>query len=183
MSVSALIKKYWLWAGLVLLCALIAYAAFVAPSRIGQLELEREARGSVQYPDLVGIAYPQGAPVDLDDYAALAFASRRPATEARGEEEAPSRREMRRAEAQERQRLASARKPIQDRLQKIETELAVTSDQLRELDARLAQPDFYHGGDASEVAAVLKQRGELAQRVDQLESRWLELQAELEAIA
>jgi hypothetical protein len=44
MSVSALIKKYWLWAGLVLLCAMIAYAAFVAPSRIGQLELEREAR-------------------------------------------------------------------------------------------------------------------------------------------
>jgi diguanylate cyclase (GGDEF)-like protein len=44
MSVSALIKKDWLWAGLVLLCALIAYAAFVAPSRIGRLELEREAR-------------------------------------------------------------------------------------------------------------------------------------------
>jgi len=44
MTIPALIKKYWLWAGLVLLCAVIAYAAFVAPSRIGQLELEREAR-------------------------------------------------------------------------------------------------------------------------------------------
>ncbi len=120
---------------------------------------------------------------DLDDYTALAFASRRPATEARGEEEGPTRREMRRAEAQERQRLASARKPIQDRLQKVETELSKVTDQLRELDARLAQPDFYHGGDASEVAGVLKQRGDLARRVEALESRWLELQAELEAIA
>jgi hypothetical protein len=44
MTASALAKKYWLWAGLVLLCAAIAYAAFVAPSRIGQLELKREAR-------------------------------------------------------------------------------------------------------------------------------------------
>jgi hypothetical protein len=44
MTISALIKKYWLFAGSVLLCAVIAYAAFVAPSRIGQLELEREAR-------------------------------------------------------------------------------------------------------------------------------------------
>jgi diguanylate cyclase (GGDEF)-like protein len=44
MTISALIKMYWLLAGSVLLCAVIAYAAFVAPSRIGQLELEREAR-------------------------------------------------------------------------------------------------------------------------------------------
>jgi diguanylate cyclase (GGDEF)-like protein len=43
MSISALVRKYWLWAGVVLLCALISYAAFVAPSKIGQLELEREA--------------------------------------------------------------------------------------------------------------------------------------------
>ncbi len=119
---------------------------------------------------------------DLDDYTALAFASRRPAGEPRAEDDAPTRRELRKAEAQQRQRLTNARKPLRQRLQKVETELAQVSDQLRELDARLAQPDFYHGGDAAEVAAVLKRRGELAQRVDQLESRWLELQSELEAI-
>jgi ATP-binding cassette subfamily F protein 3 len=120
---------------------------------------------------------------DLDDYTALAFASRRQTGDSRAEDEAPTRRELRKAEAQQRQRLANARKPLQQRLQKVEVELAQVTDQLRELDARLAQPDFYHGGDAAEVAAVLKQRGELAQRVDQLESRWLELQTELEAIA
>ena len=119
---------------------------------------------------------------DLDDYAALALASRRPAAEGRGDDEAPTRRALRKAEAQQRQRLADARRPIQTRLQKVENELASVSDRLRELDARLAQPDFYHGGDAAEVAAVLKQRGELAQRVDQLEARWLELQTELETI-
>ncbi len=119
---------------------------------------------------------------DLDDYAALAFASRRPATDARAIEETPTRREQRKLEAQQRQRLAGARKPLQQRLQKVEAELAAVTDQLRELDAQLAQPDFYHGGDANEVASTLKQRGELAQRVEQLEARWLELQAELETI-
>jgi ATP-binding cassette subfamily F protein 3 len=118
---------------------------------------------------------------DLDDYAALAVASRRPGDEP-AEDEGPNRREQRKVAAQERQRLAVVRKPLQTRLQKIETELSSVSDTLRELDARLAQPDFYHGGDAGEVAAALKQRGELASRVDELESRWLDLQTELEAL-
>ncbi|HSB58582.1 MAG TPA: hypothetical protein VLD66_03185 [Methyloceanibacter sp.] len=43
MSASASLKKTWPWAALVLLCALIVYAAFVAPSEIGKRELEREA--------------------------------------------------------------------------------------------------------------------------------------------
>jgi ATP-binding cassette subfamily F protein 3 len=118
---------------------------------------------------------------DLDDYAALAIASRRQAGEEKTDEE-PTRRALRKAEAQERQRLAAVRKPVQARLQKVESELATVSDALRELDARLAQPDFYHGGEAVEVAATLKRRGELASRVDELESRWLELQTELETL-
>ncbi|WGL18360.1 TonB-dependent receptor [Microbulbifer bruguierae] len=35
------------------------------------VELEREAQGSVQYPDLVGVPYPDGAPVDLEDHEAM----------------------------------------------------------------------------------------------------------------
>ena len=120
---------------------------------------------------------------DLDDYAALAFASRRQSGEPRGIDDVPSRKELRKLEAQQRQRLASARRPIQSKLDNVEKELANVSDQLRELDARLAAPEFYHEGDATEVALVLRQRGELAQRVDQLEARWLALQTELEAIA
>jgi hypothetical protein len=42
MSALASLKKNLHWAGLVLLSALIAATAFVAPSRISRLELERE---------------------------------------------------------------------------------------------------------------------------------------------
>jgi hypothetical protein len=43
MSTLTSLKKYWYWVALVVLSALIASAAFVAPSRISQIELEREA--------------------------------------------------------------------------------------------------------------------------------------------
>jgi len=97
--------------------------------------------------------------------------------------EGATRRDQRKQEAAERQRLASARKPLQNRLAKIENELAKVADELRELDARLADPDFYHSGAPDEVAAALKRRGILAPQLEALEAHWLELQSELESIA
>jgi ATP-binding cassette subfamily F protein 3 len=120
---------------------------------------------------------------DLDDYAALVLASRRDKSEAETSTEVVSRRDVRRQEARERQRLADLRRPLAQQLKAVETELAQVSDELRELDARLAVPDFYHGAAAEQVAATLKRRGELALRVETLEARWLELTAQLEAIA
>jgi len=119
---------------------------------------------------------------DLDDYASLVLASRRERSSI-DDGEGATRRDQRKQEAAERQRLASARKPLQNRLAKIESELAKVADELRELDARLADPDFYHSGAPDEVAAALKRRGILAPQLESLEARWLELQSELESIA
>jgi ATP-binding cassette subfamily F protein 3 len=119
---------------------------------------------------------------DLDDYTALVLASRRERADT-DDKPGSNRREQRQQEAAERQRLASARKPLQNKLQKTEAELAKVTDELRELDARLADPAFYHAGGEDEVAKVLKRRGELAQQVETLEARWLQLQEELEALA
>lgn len=43
MLLKTSLKKYWQWLGLALLSLLIAAAALIAPSRVSQLELEREA--------------------------------------------------------------------------------------------------------------------------------------------
>jgi ATP-binding cassette subfamily F protein 3 len=120
---------------------------------------------------------------DLDEYAALVLASRRMAKdgEARAAPDGGSRRDERREAARERQRLADARRPLQKKIDRLEDEIAATSSELRELDARLAAPDFYHG-DGDEVAAALKSRGTLAARLEQLESRWLALHGEMESI-
>jgi ATP-binding cassette subfamily F protein 3 len=120
---------------------------------------------------------------DLEDYAALVLASRRDRSEASIEADAPNRRDLRRQEAAERQRLADSRRPLQTRLKRLEDELSKVSEQLRELDVRLADPDFYHSGDDDVVASTLKQRGELARRVEELETAWLAVTTELEAIA
>jgi ATP-binding cassette subfamily F protein 3 len=120
---------------------------------------------------------------DLDDYGALVLASRRERGEAAAASDGPNRREQRKQEAEARQRLASSRRPLQNRLQKLEGELAGVSTELRELDARLADPGFYHAGSEDEVAKLLKRRGELARRVEELESAWIEVTTALEAMA
>jgi ATP-binding cassette subfamily F protein 3 len=120
---------------------------------------------------------------DLDEYTALVLASRRVAREAEGRPaaEAAGRRDERREAARERQRRADARRPVQRKIDRLEAEIAGLTAELRELDARLAAPDFYHGaGDA--VAQALRSRGALATRLEQLETRWLSLHSELEAI-
>ena len=73
-------------------------------------------------------------------------------------------------------------RPLQSRLTRLEQELAKVSDELRELDAQLADPDFYHAGDEAVVAETLKRRGELSRKVESLEAQWLELTQEIEAI-
>jgi ATP-binding cassette subfamily F protein 3 len=121
---------------------------------------------------------------DLDEYAALVLASRRAAREgaAPSATEAVNRRDGRREAARARQRLADARRPLQQKIDRLEEDIAKLTTELRELDARLAAPDFYHGA-GDEVAEALRSRGLLATRLEQLESRWLSLHGELEAIS
>ena len=58
-----LLKRKWLWAGVVLLCVPISVAAFVAPSKISEMELKREASAAS---DRIG-AKLRGEPSTLID--------------------------------------------------------------------------------------------------------------------
>ena len=126
---------------------------------------------------------------DLDQYAAFVLASRRdradtPLSESpggnAGDQAGPDRRAERKQQARERERAAQARKPLQNRLQKIERELAAAAEELRAVDLRLADPAFYHAGDSDEVARNLKQRSQISERVERLEAQWLQGQEELD---
>jgi ATP-binding cassette subfamily F protein 3 len=55
------------------------------------------------------------------------------------------------------------------------------SEELKALDGKLADENFYNG-DPEAVAATLKRRGELASELEELEMRWLEISEELAAI-
>jgi ATP-binding cassette subfamily F protein 3 len=121
---------------------------------------------------------------DLDQYTALVLASRRERSDPEANVEASKdptrRREERRREAQQRDRQNQTRKPVEQRLKKIERELEARTAELKALDLRLANPDFYHAGETADVAQLLKQRGQLSERLEALEAQWLQGQEELE---
>jgi ATP-binding cassette subfamily F protein 3 len=120
---------------------------------------------------------------DLDDYATLVLSNRRerdPAASA--ESDAPQRRELRRREAQQRQQAAEASKPLRNRLTRIEADLARLGDELKALDARLADADFYNDGNPAEVAKTLKRRAGLADSIEELEGHWLAVSSSIEAL-
>ncbi len=133
---------------------------------------------------------------DLDDYAKLVLEHRRTTAQAersqregeklekndKGLQPVVNKKEARRLEAQERQRIAELRKPLKKELDAVEKALAQASEKLRALDATLADPEFYNGSDQDLVAKTLREHGELAPKVEALEMRWLELSEAIEAI-
>ena len=124
---------------------------------------------------------------DLDDYAKLVLESRKAslaAEKVKNEAATPSvnKKEARQQAALERQRIANLKKPLQKELAQVEKELNPLSDELKALDAKLADTEFYTQGDQDEVADALKRRGEISTKVEELEARWLELSEAIEAV-
>ena len=122
---------------------------------------------------------------DLDDYAKIVLETRKAtlAEKPKTAEAAPSinKKEARQQAAQERQRIAALKKPLQKELTKVEKAMDPMSTELKALDEKLADENFYNG-EPEEVAATLKRRGELAAELEELEMRWLEISEELAAI-
>lgn len=92
------------------------------------------------------------------------------------------RKQQKREEAQERQRTALLRKPIEVKLVKIEKELESVQSKLKALDALIADADLYSESRRHERLQTLAEHGELTKRHGELEEVWLELQGELESI-
>lgn len=125
---------------------------------------------------------------DLDDYAELVLEHRRltekkDASEKTSDTPVINRREERRAQAQERARIAELKKPLLTKLKKVETALAEASASLKSLDTQIADTAWYETASPDAVADALKERGTLASRVEALEGTWLEVSEALEKIA
>ncbi|MFW7341205.1 ATP-binding cassette domain-containing protein [Pollutimonas sp. H1-120] len=128
---------------------------------------------------------------DLEDYRDwLAERSATARAEARSDAQAAApesatvdRKTQRRQEAEERQRLAILRKPLDARLKKIETDMEAAGKRLQALDALIADAEFYSDARREERLKVLEEHGELSKRHGLLEEQWLEIQEELEALS
>ncbi len=119
---------------------------------------------------------------DLDDYRAWLEKSVAAASEtAAGGADAATRRDQRRAEAQNRQRLAEIRKPIEKRLKAVEAVMQQSEGRLRELETRLAAPDIYDPAQKDQLKTLLREQAECRARLEEAELEWLTLQEQLEA--
>jgi ATP-binding cassette subfamily F protein 3 len=123
---------------------------------------------------------------DLDDYAQWLL--QRPAdggagpraVDAGADAGGVSRREERRAAAEQRSRRAALRRPLERELADVEAALARIEARLGEIDGRLADPAAYR--DAAAAAALGRERGALQRDREAAEARWLDLGTRLEAL-
>jgi len=92
------------------------------------------------------------------------------------------RKAQRRQQAEQRQRLAKLRKPLETRLARVEAEIEHARSRLQILDTRIADPDLYDDARRAERLHVITEHGELGKRMEALETDWLEIQESLEAI-
>ena len=127
---------------------------------------------------------------DLEDYRDWLVARAAEArAEARSEAQSTApdtgaidRKAQRRLEAEERQRQAASRKPIEAKIKKIETQLDAARQRMQILDALIADQDFYSDARRDERLKVLSEHGELNKKSGELEDQWLTLQETLEEL-
>ena len=92
-------------------------------------------------------------------------------------------REQKRVEAEDRQKLAARKKPIESKIKKLEEQIAKRNAQKAVVEARLADPEMYDSANKKELKTVLTDQAYYAKELDQLEAEWLEQQEALEQAA
>jgi len=90
--------------------------------------------------------------------------------------------EQRRKDAEERQRLSSLRKPIENRIRKLEDQMDKAGKLKAEIDRQLEDSEIYSDANKEKLKALLLDQAKLTKELEQLEGDWLEQQEALEAI-
>jgi ATP-binding cassette subfamily F protein 3 len=129
---------------------------------------------------------------DLDDYrdwllqhAAEARAAAKEANAGSadgGQDSAQNRKEQRRLEAQERQKLSHLKKPLQSKIAKIEKEMDALQEEKAALDAFVADSASYEPAMKTKLTDSIRRQADVNARLDTLEHEWLEAHDELEQI-
>jgi ATP-binding cassette subfamily F protein 3 len=121
---------------------------------------------------------------DLEDYRGW-VAERRRGQQAPREREAKApvdRKQQRRLEAEERNRRSAQRRPLEKRLQALETEMARLTAERTRVETLLAAPHLYEDQSRDQLQAFLTDQSRVTARLKDLEEQWLDLQTQLEAL-
>lgn len=124
---------------------------------------------------------------DLDDYRDWLFKTKADSNAAANPpsltaNQASDRKEQKRNEAQERQRVSNQRKPLEKRLQKIELEMSDIQKNKLTIETALSDSTIYDSERKDELKQVLDAEAMIKQKLDKLEAEWLEIQQALEQV-
>ena len=92
------------------------------------------------------------------------------------------RKEQRRIEAEQRQRLSAQRKPLQKRLSTLEADMARIHQQLETDEQALASEGIYDPSRKDELRETLERQAQGRKQLDALEAEWLQVQEALDHI-
>ena len=95
----------------------------------------------------------------------------------------PDKKDQKRADADERQKLAARRKPIESKIKKLEEQIAKRTAQKAVVDDRLANPEIYDSVNKKELKTLLTDQNFYSKEITQLEAEWMEQQEALEQVS
>ncbi|MCZ4065129.1 ATP-binding cassette domain-containing protein [Oxalobacter aliiformigenes] len=127
---------------------------------------------------------------DLDDYRNWLFDTRLVKTRTDRQETATEkpekpvidRKEQKRLEAQERQRISILKKPLEKRIAWLENEIGKLNGEKTAIDSQLADPAIYEPANKDRLKKLLADQIECTKQLNSREEEWLEKQDELEKI-
>jgi ATP-binding cassette subfamily F protein 3 len=121
---------------------------------------------------------------DLDDYRdwVLGAARRARTDEARSDAPSADRKQQKREEAQARQRLADARRPLLAKQAAIERDMSALAQETEALDAWLASESAYTEAAKDELKEKIARQGELTWQLARLEAEWLSVVEAIEGV-
>ena len=116
---------------------------------------------------------------DLEDYSAQLL-SKTSSAESIGSRSVSSRKERRREEAGERNRVATIKKPLIKKIKVLETQLTRLQAETTRLENILAQSDLYDEEQKSNLLEYLHEQASVAREMSQVEEDWLAASTQLE---
>ena len=97
-------------------------------------------------------------------------------------DQSANRKDQKQVGAKERQRLSNQRKPLEKRLQKLESEIDGMQQKKASIELLLASSDMYEAAKKDELRQLLQEQQHCTATLEQLESEWLQIQDSLEQI-
>ncbi len=96
---------------------------------------------------------------------------------------AADKKEQKRVDAEQRQRAAALKKPLETRLKRVEEQMAKLTAKKAEVDAKLLDPAVYDAANKEQLKTLVADQAFVGRDLAQLEGEWLELHEQLEALA